>query len=117
MVNQVDLKHSNTNPCVKHGKFLIYTLCAVVGEPCVENVVHGFNACCMVYGQTGSGKTYTMLGELGNGLSKMTSGSSIAGNSLWGLAPRMLKQLFSVCTPSSMHFSFAGKVLHRKDIS
>lgn len=34
-----------------------------VGEPLVDNVLKGYNACCFAYGQTGSGKTYSMFGK------------------------------------------------------
>lgn len=35
-----------------------------IGEPLVEHVLSGYNACCFAYGQTGSGKTYSMVGQV-----------------------------------------------------
>lgn len=35
-----------------------------IGQPLVEHVLAGYNACCFAYGQTGSGKTYSMVGEV-----------------------------------------------------
>ena len=55
----------------------------MVGEPRVHDVVDGFNVSLMVYGQTGAGKTHTMMGNLHN-------------QDLQGLAPRMLKRVFTV---------------------
>eukprot|EP00892_Ulva_mutabilis_P012301 jgi/Ulvmu1/9443/UM052_0007.1 len=54
----------------------------VVGEPLVEHVLSGYNACCFAYGQTGSGKTYSMVGQ-----------DDVRGNHL-GLAPRCLEGMF-----------------------
>lgn len=35
-----------------------------IGQPLVNHVLAGYNACCFAYGQTGSGKTYSMVGEV-----------------------------------------------------
>eukprot|EP00041_Stephanoeca_diplocostata_P017928 m.370775 g.370775 ORF g.370775 m.370775 type:complete len:862 (+) comp20862_c0_seq1:136-2721(+) len=37
-----------------------------LGEPVVENALHGYNSTIFAYGQTGSGKTYTMMGVPGD---------------------------------------------------
>lgn len=66
----------------------------MVGEPCIDNVMHGFNACVLAYGQTGSGKTYTMLGPTGD---QALHDESL--HALRGLIPRMLEKLFEVWPP------------------
>ena len=60
---------------------------AVVGQPVVNNVMQGYNACCFAYGQTGAGKTHTMQGELA-----MTADG--AQNPLRGLTPRVFQSIF-----------------------
>lgn len=35
-----------------------------IGQPLVDHVLSGYNACCLAYGQTGSGKTYSMVGKV-----------------------------------------------------
>ncbi|XP_024360790.1 uncharacterized protein [Physcomitrium patens] len=35
----------------------------ILGRPCVENSLDGFNTTIMTYGQMGSGKTYTIVGD------------------------------------------------------
>lgn len=37
---------------------------STIGEPLVQHVLSGYNACCFAYGQTGSGKTHNMLGPV-----------------------------------------------------
>jgi hypothetical protein len=63
---------------------------AVVGRPMVDNVMSGYNACCIAYGQTGSGKTFTMLG------STSSLEAPFGGHSQLGLAPRVFKEVFKV---------------------
>lgn len=53
-----------------------------VGEPLVDNVLQGYNACCFAYGQTGSGKTYSMFGK------------ETGEWDLRGLIPRAAEKLF-----------------------
>ncbi|GIQ88952.1 kinesin-like protein, partial [Kipferlia bialata] len=50
-----------------------------VAKPLCDNVIAGFNGCCIAYGQTGAGKTYTVVGE--------TEGTK-------GIAPRAAEYLF-----------------------
>jgi kinesin family member 15 len=57
---------------------------AVVGQPVVNNVMQGYNACCLAYGQTGAGKTYTMQGNIGKD----------APHSEDGLTPRVFQAIF-----------------------
>jgi kinesin family protein 15 len=57
---------------------------AVVGQPVVNNVMQGYNACCLAYGQTGAGKTYTMQGDLGKD----------ASHTQHGLTPRVFQAIF-----------------------
>ena len=33
-----------------------------LGEPLLQNLLRGYNACLLCYGQTGSGKTHSMTG-------------------------------------------------------
>lgn len=35
---------------------------STIGQPLVQHVLSGYNACCFAYGQTGSGKTHNMQG-------------------------------------------------------
>jgi hypothetical protein len=58
-----------------------------VGEPLVDHVLKGYNACCFAYGQTGSGKTYTIFGPGGG---KLTDREK----RLRGLVPRTMEYLF-----------------------
>jgi kinesin family member 15 len=58
-----------------------------VGQPMVNNVMQGYNACCFAYGQTGAGKTYTMQGDLANGPNGQPSMHR-------GLTPRVFQQIF-----------------------
>jgi kinesin family member 11 len=58
----------------------------------VNNVMQGYNGCCLAYGQTGAGKTHTMQGEL-------ALGPAGEPNPLRGLAPRVFEQVFEVCSP------------------
>jgi kinesin family member 15 len=60
---------------------------AVIGQPVVNNVMQGYNACCFAYGQTGAGKTHTMQGEL-------TSAGNDSSNPEQGLTPRVFQQIF-----------------------
>jgi kinesin family member 15 len=59
----------------------------VVGQPVVNNVMQGYNACCFAYGQTGAGKTHTMQGEL----APLADGSP---NDQRGFAPRVFEAIF-----------------------
>lgn len=58
-----------------------------MGQPVVNNVMQGYNACCFAYGQTGAGKTHTMQGEL----EPSADGSP---NLQRGLTPRVFQQIF-----------------------
>lgn len=62
---------------------LTLLLHAVCGQPVVNNVMQGYNACCLAYGQTGAGKTFTMQGELAD-----------AGGEARGLTPRVFQAIF-----------------------
>lgn len=54
-----------------------------VGEPLVEHVLKGNNACVLAYGSTGSGKSFTLFGH------------EDASGDLVGLMPRMCRNLLS----------------------
>lgn len=47
----------------------------------IDQVLQGYNSCCLAYGQTGSGKTYTMFGNDGD---------------VRGVIPRSMEYLFNV---------------------
>ncbi|KAG0601473.1 hypothetical protein M758_11G114200 [Ceratodon purpureus] len=51
----------------------------ILGKPCVENALDGYNTTIMAYGQMGSGKTYTMMGD-----------GTLCGR---GLVPRIVHEL------------------------
>lgn len=70
----------------------IFTL---VGQPMVNNVMQGYNACCFAYGQTGSGKTFTMHGDLSPGPNEEL-------NHHRGLAPRVFESVFKVPDSASL---------------
>ena len=46
-----------------------------------KNLLEGYNCTCFAYGQTGSGKTHTMEG-------------SSSSEELWGIIPRIMKDIF-----------------------
>ena len=62
-------------------------ICAVCGQPLVDNVLDGYNTYCMAYGPAGAGKTYTLHGGLGS-LAESGCGGDAAG-----LTPRVLQAL------------------------
>lgn len=49
-----------------------------IGQPMVDHVLSGYNACCFAYGQTGSGKTYSMVGEVHTSPQLRISGQTTA---------------------------------------
>jgi hypothetical protein len=59
-----------------------------VVRPLVQQAVDGFNVCIFAYGQTGSGKTFTMSGATGGGDSDEES--------LLGITPRAVNELFAL---------------------
>ena len=68
-------------------------------KPMVQNAVDGFNVCLFAYGQTGSGKTFTMMGPEGSWGSEMKKKQEIdvdVDNSLYGVAPRAVIELFEI---------------------
>jgi hypothetical protein len=69
---------------------------AVVGEPLVDRLLAGSDACCLAYGQAGAGKTHTMYGSM---LATATAAveAAAAGDqqmTLRGLVPRAFEKLF-----------------------
>lgn len=70
----------------------------------VNNVMQGYNACCLAYGQTGAGKTHTILGDLRKPAAAAAAGDGdeAAAERTYpgmGLAPRLFHRIFEVrCT-------------------
>ncbi|CAK3745884.1 Kinesin heavy chain [Lecanosticta acicola] len=64
----------------------------------VDDVLAGYNGTVFAYGQTGSGKTFTMMG------------ADIANDSLKGIIPRIVEQIFSSIINSDGSIEFTVKV-------
>lgn len=64
----------------------------------VDDVLAGYNGTVFAYGQTGSGKTFTMMG------------ADIANDSLKGIIPRIVEQIFSSIMGSDGTIEFTVKV-------
>ncbi|KAK4626844.1 Kinesin heavy chain [Fulvia fulva] len=64
----------------------------------VDDVLAGYNGTVFAYGQTGSGKTFTMMG------------ADIADDSLKGIIPRIVEQIFSRIMTSDGSIEFTVKV-------
>ncbi|KAI8824221.1 P-loop containing nucleoside triphosphate hydrolase protein [Fimicolochytrium jonesii] len=63
----------------------------------IEDVMRGYNGTIFAYGQTGSGKTHTMMGDMEN-------------QSLKGLTPRIVENIFSTIFSSPPHLEFTVRV-------
>ena len=63
----------------------------------VNNVMQGYNSCCLAYGQTGAGKTHTILGDVCYTSSRTRELHTMRPG--MGLAPRLFHRIFEVCSP------------------
>lgn len=66
----------------------------------VEDVINGYNGTIFAYGQTGSGKTFTMMG------------SDIDDDSLKGIIPRIIEQIFASIELAPANQEFLVKVAY-----
>lgn len=79
----------------------------------VNNVMQGYNACCLAYGQTGAGKTHTILGDLRKPPAAAGDADEPAAERThpgMGLAPRLFHRIFEVrrtATVASLCCSFS----------
>ncbi|KAI9091869.1 P-loop containing nucleoside triphosphate hydrolase protein [Phlyctochytrium arcticum] len=63
----------------------------------IDDVMRGYNGTIFAYGQTGSGKTHTMMGDMEN-------------DSMKGLTPRLVENIFATIFASPPHVEFTVRV-------
>eukprot|EP00892_Ulva_mutabilis_P005641 jgi/Ulvmu1/3449/UM016_0069.1 len=73
----------------------------LVGVPMVNNVMQGYNACCLAYGQTGAGKTHTILGDVCNASSRIHDLHTMRPG--MGLTPRIFHRIFEMIESKEGH--------------
>ncbi|GFT76515.1 kinesin-like protein KIF11 [Nephila pilipes] len=71
-----------------------------VAAPLIKEVLMGFNCTILAYGQTGTGKTFTIEG---NKCSKLNDNMELQ-NSMAGIIPRSMKQVFQQLTDQKCDF-------------
>jgi kinesin family protein 5 len=68
-------------------------------QPCVADLIEGYNSTVLAYGQTGSGKTFSMMGP-----------EACMDPNLFGIIPRVMKEIFRAIENADEHSEFTVKV-------